>query len=231
MKLGGLTKTTLLDYPEHVACTLFTLGCNLRCPFCHNASLVVSRDGALREGLTERDFLSFLDSRKGILDGVVVSGGEPLIHSDIEEFLHNIRETGLKIKLDTNGSFPDKLRCIIENDLVDYVAMDVKNSPDKYELTTGYNIISQIDKSIDLLLNSNIDYEFRTTSVRELHTVEDFRLMGKWIEGTKRYFIQCFEDSGDILNNMGFSAPSDSELSAFLAAAQEFVPVAQLRGI
>ena len=230
MILGGLMKTTLLDFPEHIACTVFAKGCNLRCPFCHNASLVISRESH-GDTLSEGDFFSFLEKRRSILDGVVVSGGEPLLQDDIFEFLKKIREYGYQIKLDTNGTFPDKLTRIIEADLVDYVAMDIKNSPDKYFLTTGAEVLSQVSRSVEILMNSGIEYEFRTTTVEQLHNADDIIAIGKWISGAKRYFIQRFENSGDILGKADFSAPSDDSLREFLLSVKTYVPSAELRGI
>ena len=230
MKLGGLLKTTLLDYPERIACTVFTQGCNLRCPFCHNSSLVLPDRYA--EEISEADFFSFINSRKGILDGVVVSGGEPTVQADITGFLYKIKEYGFAVKLDTNGAFPKKLREIISNGLIDYVAMDIKNSPAKYDSTTACNnILTSVSESIDIIMSSGIEYEFRTTAVTELHTTDDFLAIGDWISGANKYFIQSYTDSGDILTPLHFSSPTAEMLQAFLQAAKVKIPNAELRGV
>lgn len=228
MVLGGLQKLTLLDFPEHVACTVFTLGCNFRCPFCHNAPLVLT-EGTPQYAVD--DFFDFLEKRKGLLDGVAVTGGEPLLQKDIEGFLERIKTMGYGVKLDTNGAFPQKLRSILQNGLCDYVAMDVKNSRKKYEETAGcQGILPQVEESVSLLMEGSIPFEFRTTAVHELHDAEDFRDMGRWIAGAPRYYIQQFQDSGNLLQD-GFTAPTKEELETFLQAAREFVPTAELRGI
>lgn len=230
MVLGGLMKTTLLDFPGLVACTVFTKGCNIRCPFCHNASLVLP-DRYCAEEISEADFFSFLNRRSAILDGVVVSGGEPTIQPDIIEFLYKVRSLGFKIKLDTNGTFPKKLKEIISSGTVDYIAMDIKNSRQKYDQTSGSSVLSNVTESIKIIMSSDIDYEFRTTAVNELHTVDDFLDIGEMISGTKRYYIQSYVDSGDILGTIPFSPPSDELLNSFLMAAREKIPTAELRGV
>ncbi len=228
MKLGGLQKLTLLDYPGHIACTLFTSGCNFRCPFCHNSSLVV--DGG-EEGLSEDEFFKFLSKREGVLDGVAITGGEPLLQSDIVSFIKRIKEMGFKVKLDTNGSFPERLSELIDGGLVDYVAMDVKNSPGKYALTSGSDTaFEKAKESIAILLQGRVEYEFRTTAVSGFHEKSDFEGIGKLIRGADKYFIQCFEDSGDILSG-GLSAPRMDELEEFLNAVKEYVPNTLLRGV
>lgn len=229
MILGGIMKTTLLDYPGKIACTVFTKGCNFRCPFCHNASLVTP-DRYCAEDYSEADFFSFIEKRRGILDGVVVSGGEPTLQSDINRFLYNIKNLGFDVKLDTNGAFPNKLKDILSAGLVDYIAMDIKNSPAKYEATAQCNTLTAVRESVDLIMSSDIEYEFRTTAVTELHSVDDFKAIGEWIRGAKKYFIQSYEDSGDILSALPFSAPETDTLNAFLCAARENVPNAELRG-
>jgi len=230
MKLGGIMKTTLLDYPGKIACTVFTKGCNLRCPFCHNSSLVIPERFS-NEEYSEEEFFSFLKKRSGILDGVVVSGGEPTIQPDIFDFLFKIKQMGYSVKLDTNGTAPEKIKEILQGGLVDYIAMDIKNSREKYAVTSGGNILHKVEESIFAIMSSEIEYEFRTTSVAELHEISDFFSIGKWIKGAKKYFIQAYNDSGDILSTLPFSAPSDSMLTAFLAAVRENVPTAELRGV
>ena len=229
MILKGLQKTTLLDFPEKVACTVFTGGCNMRCPFCHNASLVISPSET--SDISEKEFFEFLSKRKNILDGVCITGGEPLLQRDIEDFMKKIRDMGFALKLDTNGSYPDRLRSIIDKGLVDCVAMDIKNSKEKYPLTAGVDIdISKISESISLLLEDKIPFEFRTTVVKELHTPEDIVSISEWISGAKAYFLQSFTDSGDIIAS-GLSAYSPEEMKSILTLVQKNIPSAKLRGI
>ncbi len=230
MRLGGLQKMTLLDFPGRVACTVFTVGCNFRCPFCHNSSLVVSP--ALPEP-SQDDFFAFLRKRQGLLDGVAITGGEPLLHPDMPEFLEKIRALGYAVKLDTNGAFPERLRAILDAKLADYVAMDVKNSREKYELTAGVTgILPAVERSVELLMGGATPFEFRTTLVDELHEPEDFTAIGEWIAGTERYFLQGFVDSGDILaGSEAYHAASPEKAKACLEAVRDFVPGAQLRGV
>ena len=229
MLLKGLQKTTLLDFPGKVACTVFTGGCNFRCPFCHNARLVTEPNA--EERITEEEFFSFLSKRRGVLDGVCVTGGEPLLQKDILPFLARIRKMGFLIKLDTNGSRPDVLQQIIDTKLVDYIAMDLKNSKEKYALTCGLDAYPDgIDESISLIMQSGIDYEFRTTVVRELHTAEDMVSMAKRIKGAPRYFLQGFIDSGNLIGS-GCSAYSSDEMKALLAQVTKIIPTASLRGV
>lgn len=229
MIIKGFQKTTLLDYPEHVACTVFTGGCNFRCPFCHNASLVTHTQNV--DNVDENDILTYIKKRKGILDGVCVTGGEPLLMTDIGDFLLKIKELGLKVKLDTNGSFPDRLESLIDSGLVDYVAMDIKNSFEKYALTAGTKEFpSDIKKSIKIIMDKAPDYEFRTTVVRELHTAQDIESITQYIVGAKRYFLQTYVDSGDILCGE-FSAYSEPEMLSLLDRARVYLPVTKLRGI
>lgn len=230
MRLGGLQKMTLLDFPGQVACTVFTVGCNFRCPFCHNSSLVVPAN--LPE-LSQAEFFSFLQKRRGLLDGVAITGGEPLLHADLPAFLEEIRALGYAVKLDTNGAFPDRLRAVLEAGLADYVAMDVKNRREKYEQTAGVSgILPQVEESAALLMRGSTPFEFRTTLVDELHEPADFAAIGQWIAGTERYFIQGFVDSGDILaGGNRFHAASPEKAKACLEAVRPYVPNAQLRGV
>ena len=227
MKLGGLLKMTLLDFPGRVACTVFTRGCDFRCPFCHNASLVTH----LEEEFAVSDFFSFLEKRRGMLDGVCISGGEPLLQPDIADFLGRIRALGYATKLDTNGAHPDVLSALIGQGLVDYVAMDIKNSPENYARTVGLpSMPSGVFDSVSLLLSGVVPYEFRTTVVDELHEASDFAAIGEWIGGAERYFLQKFTDSGDLIGE-GLSAPSNEKLRACLTAVLPYVPSASLRGV
>ena len=221
---------TLLDFPGHVACTVFTVGCNFRCPFCHNSALVGSLPE--EETIREEDFFAFLESRKKILDGVAVTGGEPLLQPDIKDFIQKIRAAGYAVKLDTNGSFPEKLKELVNEGLVDYVAMDVKNAPAKLAETIGTEKwAAQITESLSFLKSqTRVPFEFRTTAVHELHTAEDFAALAGIIAPVDRYFIQCFKDSGAILED-GLTAPSMDEMKSFLAAVRPLIPGAEVRGI
>lgn len=228
MKIGGFQKMTVLDFPGKVACTLFTHGCNLRCPFCHNARLVL-RDEDL---IDEDEILSYLNKRRGILDGICISGGEPLLQDDIFDFMKKVKDLHMLVKLDTNGTMPQRLEYAIEAGLVDYVAMDIKNCREKYALTSGIDSldISKIEKSVEILMNSNVEYEFRTTVVRELHTKDDLIKIGEWLRGAKRYYIQSFVDSGDLISE-GLSALDLQGLKALSEAVFPYVPTVALRGV
>lgn len=230
MVFYGLQKTTLLDYPGKVACTVFTGGCNFRCPFCHNAGLVL--DPSQNEVYTEEDILSFINKRKGILEGICITGGEPLLNKDIFGFLAKVRETGICIKVDTNGSFPDAIARIISEGLADYIAMDVKNTLDKYPETVGIPGFDtkSIEKSIAILLEGKIGYEFRTTTVKEFHRPEDFIQLCNTIAGAERYFIQAYKDSGDIIEG-GLHPLEDEQYKKCLEIAKSIIPSAKLRGI
>ena len=229
MIIKGLQKTTLLDFPGKVACTVFTAGCNFRCPFCHNASLVISPD--LSDTISEDELFAFLKKRRGILDGVCITGGEPLLQKDIELFISKIRELSLAVKLDTNGAYPERLRSIIDRRLVDYVAMDIKNSKEKYAITAGADAdIEKIAESVDILMSSGVEYEFRTTVVKELHSSEDMRNIGEWIAGADKYFLQSFTDSGELIAD-GYSAHTPQDMASLLEIAKQYVPSAALRGI
>lgn len=231
MIIKGLQKTTLLDFPGKLACTIFTAGCNFRCPFCHNSSLVV-RAGEVDE-IPMESFLSYISKRKDLLDGVAITGGEPLLNPDIDELMRKIRAEGLLIKLDTNGAYPDRLEALLDEGLVDYVAMDIKNTKEKYALTAGLDEsfdISLIERSIDIIMKKAPDYEFRTTVVRELHTPEDLVAISEWITDAKNYFLQKYVDSGDILAE-GFSAYSDGEMLEILDLVRKKMPQTILRGV
>lgn len=230
MIIKGLQKTTLLDFPTKVACTVFTPGCNFRCPFCHNASLVIEPDCS--QTVDTDAFFSYLKKRKGILDGVCITGGEPLLQKDIDLFIKDIRDLGFAVKLDTNGSFPEKLKYLIDERLVDYVAMDIKSSISKYPTVCGIErFTDDVVKSVELLMRSDIEFEFRTTVVRELHEPSDFEEIGKWISGAPRYFLQQFKDSGDLIEKDSFSAYSKEEMEKILEIVKKHIPNASLRGV
>ena len=232
MKLGGLQKLTLLDFPEHVACTVFTLGCNFRCPYCHNSSLVLPGKVHEEGTVEEEEFFKFLEKRKGLLDGVAITGGEPLIHADIKDFIRKIRAMGYLVKLDTNGSFPDRLKEILDEGLADYVAMDVKNYLEGYDRVCGLiePPVDKLQRSIRIIRESGTPYEFRTTVIDELHDEESFEKIGELIEGADRYFLQRFEDSGELIEENRFHATSEEKLMKLLEIVRKKVPNAQIRG-
>ncbi len=230
MIIKGLAKLTLLDYPGKVACTVFTGGCNFRCPFCHNASLAL-RPGEVN-AIDEEEFFSFLAKRRGILEGVCVTGGEPMLMPDLEAFLERIKLFGYSVKLDTNGSFPEKLAHLVEAGLLDKVAVDIKNSPEGYSKTVGIENydLTPILKTVEYLKADHVDYEFRTTVVKELHSASDFESIGRWIEGAKAYYLQGFIDSGDLIGE-GLSAPEKSEMESYLAIVNKYVSNSHIRGM
>lgn len=231
MFVAGLQKLTLLDYPGKVACTVFTAGCNFRCPFCHNAPLVLPE--RMGQDVTEEDVLAFLGKRVGILDGVAITGGEPLLHKEMAGFLQKIKEMGYSVKLDTNGSFPNHLKELVKAGLVDRVAMDIKNAPGRYGATVGIEgfDISGVEESKNFLLEGSIDYEFRTTVVKGLHTKESLTEAAEWITGAKEYYLQQFKDSGDVIAIDGLSAYDEKEMHALADAVAEFVPSVKVRGV
>ena len=230
MEIHGLQKLTLLDYPGHTACTVFTARCNWRCPFCHNASLVL-RPGE-QPVIAEDEFFAFLKKRRGLLDGVAVTGGEPTLQKDLPDFLRRVRAEGFKTKLDTNGTHPAMLRAILDEGLADYVAMDIKAGRDNYSAVTGTLRpgLDAVSESVELLRRSGTEHEFRTTVVRELHSDADFRDIARWLAGEERYFLQAFKDSGDILGE-GYSACARGEMEHFLSIVSETIPRAAIRGM
>lgn len=229
MNIQGLQKLTLLDFPEHVACTVFTGGCQLDCPFCHNSELIV---GPFSGGIDQEEVLTFLKKRQGLLDGVAITGGEPMIQADLAEFIRAVKALGYQVKLDTNGGFPEKLTQFINEGLVDYVAMDIKNVPEKYAATSGIDNlnVSPYIQSVDLLLEGRVAYEFRTTVVRQFHTNEDIINIAKWLKGAKRYYLQSFVDR-DQVRDHSLSAYTETELEEMLKAAKVFLPCTEIRGV
>ena len=228
MKIHGLQKMTLLDYPGKVACTVFLGGCDMRCPFCHNAELL---DGSAPALMEDGELLDFLKKRQGLLDGVAVTGGEPLLRSDLGVLFEKIRDLGYPVKLDTNGTHPDRLRDSIDRGLVQYVAMDIKNAPERYAETAGLEQLdlSPVRESVSLLMEGTIPYEFRTTVVAELHDEDSFRGIGNWIRGAEQYFLQAFTDR-DTVPFAGFHTPGEAELARYLEIMRRYVPSAALRG-
>ena len=230
MRISGLQKLSMVDYPGKLAATVFTGGCNLRCPFCHNAPLVLRV--AETPELPVDEVLTFLRSRKGLLDGVVLSGGEPLMQNGAAAFLEQVRSLGFAVKLDTNGCYPEVLEEVLKRKLVDYVAMDIKNSREKYAETVGIPDfdITPIEQSAALLKNSGIDFEFRTTVVKEFHNAQDIVSIGQWLAGSPRYYLQQFVDSGDLVGT-GCTAVEPLELQGFANLARPFFGIVELRGV
>ncbi len=256
MKIHGLNKLTLLDYPGHMACLIFTGACNYRCPFCHNASLVLNPNS--QPAISEDEIFAFLQSRKGILEGVCISGGEPTLQADLPEFIRKIRAMDLHVKLDTNGSRPGILKALLEEGILDYVSMDIKNAPERY-LTTigipaephgsddftdncdahrnipGFNnlITDSVRQSAELLMQSSIPYEFRTTVVKELHSEEDLLTIGKWLNGARAYYLQSFRDSETLVGaDFGqFHAYEPEQMRAFRDMLKPYFKTVDVRGI
>ena len=229
MLLHGLQKMTLLDFPGKVACTVFLGGCDLRCAFCHNSERA---DGTAKPVMDDAELFAFLEKRRGLLDGVAITGGEPCLRPDLPDFMARIRDMGFAVKLDTNGTHPDALRAILDAKLADYVAMDVKNSPEKYAMTSGLDSmdLAPVRESVRLLMAGDTDHEFRTTVVDELHDEGDIDAIGRWIAGARRYFLQAFTDR-DTVPFGNLHAPSAEKLNACLAVARRYVPDARLRGV
>ena len=226
--IGGLQKVTLLDFPGKVACAVFLTGCNLRCPYCHNPELVLPQDS--KKYISEGELFKFLVSRKGKLDGVCVTGGEPTVHPELPFLIRRIRDMGFLIKLDSNGTLPEMLEHLLREKLLDYVAMDIKNAPSRYAETCGADVIEHIKKSAALLKTGNIDYEFRTTVCHPFHSPKCMEEIGQWLRNAKRYYIQPFVDSGNLLGS-GVSVMTKSELETLLNAVKPYIPAAELRGV
>lgn len=198
MLIVGFNKTTLLDYPGRVAATIFVGGCNFRCPFCHNGGLVL--DPLSQESYSEKEILEFLQKRKNVLKGVCITGGEPTLHADLPEFISKVKDLGYQVKLDTNGYAPGVLKRLLDERLIDYVAMDIKNCPDKYAMTAGITFqLNRIEQSIRILMESSVPYEFRTTVVKELHTEEDMLKIADWIKGCPYYFLQQYQENENVI--------------------------------
>lgn len=237
MRISGLQKVTLLDYPEHIACTIFLGRCNLRCPFCHNMDLVVSPEKYPE--MTIEEVLDFLKGRVGRLTGVAITGGEPLMNDDIEDLLRPIKALGFPIKLDTNGFFPDTLKKIIDNKLIDMVAMDIKSGGTNYLKASGLDTFVDSDKvrlpskvktSIDIIMNSGIEYEFRTTCVKGLHTKSDFFEIKDIIKGAKKYFLQNYTAHDD-MKDLPYESFTKEELTEFMEIVRPNVTYIKIRGV
>ena len=229
MIFGGIQKLSLLDYPNRTACTFFTVGCNFYCPFCQNSSL--AHPVGRMQTISVSEILSFLQKRQGLLDGICISGGEPLMHDELDIFIKDVKALGFLVKIDTNGSLPDSLKNLVKSGDIDYVAMDVKNALEKYPLTIGlpeYDT-TPIEESVAFLLSSKVPYEFRTTVVRELHTEVDLLSIARWISGAEKYFIQGFVDSARVPQH-GLNGYSNVEINEFLHTIRTILPTAELRG-
>jgi len=221
-----MQRLTLLDYPDKVACTLFVPGCNFRCPFCHNAGLVF---GTNLGDIGIAAALAFLQRRQKVLDGVCISGGEPTLQPRLKEFIRDIKDIGLDVKLDTNGSAPVILEDLISEGLVDYIAMDIKSSPENYDLVAGIPVdIGAIRRSADLLLHGELPFEFRTTLVKELHSIQDMERIGQWLRGNEKYFLQAFEDSGHLIGG-GLTAFPREDMESMRDVLRVYIPQATLR--
>ncbi len=229
MKICGLQKTTLLDFPGHVAATVFLDRCNFRCPFCHNSGLL---DGEAEALFSQEEVLDFFKKRKGILEGVCITGGEPTLAADLEPFIKEIRRLGYLVKLDTNGYRPEVLKNLVLSGLLDYVAMDIKAGRDNYSKAAGKEglKIENIEESVSFLMSGRVPYEFRTTAVKGIHDLGDFSDIGRWLAGSSPYYLQNFEDSGQVLCP-GFRSFSREELEEFLYVLRPFLPDAVLRGM
>ena len=229
MDIQGLHKMTMLDWPGKVACTVFLGGCDFRCPFCHNSELL---SGPMPILMDQEGLLEFLRKRQGLLDGVCVTGGEPLLRPGLPGLLDGIKNLGFPVKLDTNGNHPDRLVRLWEQGLVDYVAMDVKNSPERYPETVGVPglDLTPVRDSVAWLLEGHVEYEFRTTAVRQLHDAASFQAIGRWLQGARRYYIQNFVDRDTVLR-AGLSGFEKAELEAFASLVRPFVERVEVRGV
>lgn len=239
MKICGLQKTTLIDYPGKVACTVFTAGCNFRCPWCYSKELVLPELIAQQPEIPEEEILEFLKEKEGLLEGVVLCGGEPTLHPDLPEFCQKIKNFGFEIKLDSNGSNPKMLKELIDGKLIDYVAMDIKLPKERYAMLFANDGISadDIEESAKVLKNSDIGFEFRTTCAPTVHSVDDFEIMAKWIGQdipgrSPKYFLQNFKPGRNINPEFEELKPFDNEFfTAALAKIKPFVPDSHLRDL
>ena len=228
MDISGIQKMTLLDFPGKCACTVFLAGCNLRCPFCHNASLVLDTPEPVMD---EEAFFAFLNKRKGLLDGVCITGGEPTLRKGLPDFIRRIKDLGYLIKLDTNGSNPKMLKTLLEENLLNYVAMDIKNCPGRYAATCGGpDILTSVEECLDLLRRSPVEWELRTTCVKPFHDCDAMEAIGKWLSGTENYYLQNFVDSGHLVGS-GVSGFTKEEMEALRQAVLPYIPSTRLRGI
>jgi pyruvate formate lyase activating enzyme len=235
MIIHGLNKLTLLDYPEHMACLVFTGGCNFRCPFCQNTDLVLAP--ASQPVIPEEEIFSFLKKRKGVLEGLVITGGEPTLNADLFDFIAKVKDEGYLVKLDTNGTAPDVIKRLLGARLLDYIAMDIKSSPEKYAATAGIKdtpeLLEKIRESVGIIMDSGIDYEFRTTVVKELHTKEDLIGAGGMIKGARAYYLQSFRDYDELVGAKAgtYHAPDPELLKSVCEALKGDIDKVEIRGI
>lgn len=230
MQISAIQKTTLLDYPGKLACTIFLSGCNLRCPFCHNPGLVLPQQ-TQPAAISKEELFAFLSKRVGKLDAVCISGGEPTLNADLPELISSIHQMGFSVKLDTNGTNPEMLELLMQQGALDYIAMDIKNSPERYQQTCGgIDILDSVKKSAALLMSGDVTYEFRTTVCNPLHTQDGMRQIGQWLHGAKQYFLQSFVDSGNLVGR-GISPLTETEIRALQQAVRADIPNTQIRGI
>jgi pyruvate formate lyase activating enzyme len=230
MRIGGFQKTSLLDYPDTISAIVWTIGCNFRCPFCYNKDIVEGCVGLI----PEKEILSLLEKRRGLLEGLVITGGEPLLQEDIVDFITTVKDLGYKVKVDTNGAFPDRLRTLIDNNILDYVSMDVKAPKEKYGRVAGTNVdISAIEKSIDIVKNSGLDYEFRVTVVPGLLEKEDILELSKWLEGSQKFFLQQFKSDTPLVSSslQGVKPYPKEYLLEILDAVKPCFALCDLRGV
>lgn len=230
MQIHGFQKLTLLDYPGHLAATIFLGGCNMRCPFCQNASLVLNPQ--TQQTLPSKEVLAALEKRRNVLEGICISGGEPTLYPELPDLVGKIKSLGYKVKLDTNGTNPAMIKLLVQEELIDYIAMDIKNSKEKYSLTCGLPDIDlkPVEESVRFLMTSPADYEFRTTVVKELHSEEDMLSIGKWLQGARAYYLQSYLDSGDILAP-GLKSPSKETLLKYVKLLAPYIAKVSLRGV
>ena len=229
MKIGGWQKLTLLDFPGRTACTAFTVGCNMRCPFCYNTPLVLGGESLA----DEEEFFAFLKKRAGLLDGVCVTGGEPTLQPDLYGFIERVRSLGYTVKLDTNGTRPEVIGRLLGDGMLDYIAMDIKSSKERYAEACGIPGFdtAPVERSVSLLMEGRVPYEFRTTVSKELHDERTVAAIGEWIRGADAYFIQSYRDTDSQVGGRHMTSFSAGELEKLLGTARRFVPGASLRGV
>jgi len=230
MRIGGIQKTSLLDYPDKISAIIWTIGCNFRCPFCYNKDIVEGKTGVI----PEEEIISFLEKRRGLLEGVVITGGEPLLQEDITFFSEKVKKLGYPIKIDTNGSFPEKLKELIDKKLVDYISMDVKAPMEKYDKLAGVKVdLKKIKKSIKIIQDSDVDYEFKTTFVPTLLTKQDIVKIGEWLKGSKKYFLQQFKNDTSLISPQleNISPYPKDELLDVIEKIRSFFQECHVRGI
>jgi len=230
MKIGGFQKTTLLDFPDTISAIIWTNDCNFRCPFCYNKNLVFGN----AESIPEKEIISFLEKRKGLIEGIVISGGEPFLQKDLIDFIKRVKNIGYLIKIDTNGSFPLKIKQLFDEELIDYISMDIKAPKNKYNQLSGVNVaILKIEKSIELIKKRAPKYEFRTTFVPKLLKKEDVIEIGKWLEGAEKYYLQQFKNNPPLVSSeFNDIAPYPKEyVIETLEAIKPFFKFCDVRGV